>query len=156
MVEVFSEESLPVAAHSRLQGSGKFSTFDSHYPEPKVSVARFEVHHAKEQAKRIGPHVEKLIDELLSGEHPLRHLRRVQGILRLIKSHQVSGEALDYACSQGLIFKKTRLAYIRSCAVYFQQNGLKPKLVTPERPLESVHLRQLTFAEKEVCDAGSN
>lgn len=154
MVEVFSEESLPVAAHSRLQGLGKFSTFDSHYPEARVSVARFEIHHAREQARRIGPHVEKLIEELLSGEHPLRHLRRVQGILRLIKSHQVSGEALDYACSQGLIFKKARLAYIRSCAVYFQQNGLKPKLVTPERSPESVHLRQTEA--KEVIHAGSN
>lgn len=155
MVEVFSEESLPVAAHSRLAGLGRFSTFDSHYPEAKVSVARFEVHHAKEQAGRIGPHVEKLVAELLSGEHPLRHLRRVQGILRLIQSHQVSGEALDYACSQGTIFKKMRLAYIKACAIHFQQNGLKPKLVAPQRSLENVHLRQIE-TQKEVCDAGSN
>lgn len=155
MVEVFSEEGLPVAAHSRLAGLGRFSTFDSHYPEAKVSVARFEVHHAQEQARRIGPHVEKLVAELLSGEHPLRHLRRVQGMLRLIQSHQVSGEALDYACSQGMIFKKMRLAYIKACAIHFQQNGLKPKLVAPQRALENVHLRQ-PETQKEVCDAGSN
>lgn len=153
MVEVFSEESLPVAAHSRLSGLGRFSTFDSHYPEARVSVARFEVHHAKEQAGRVGPSVGKLVVELLSGEHPLRHLRRVQGILRLIQSHQVSVEALDYACSQAMIFRKMRLAYIKACAIHFQQNGLKPKLVAPQRTLENVHLRQ---TQKEVCDAGSN
>lgn len=160
MVEVFSEDSQPIAAHARLSGPGQFSTFDAHYPEAKVSVARFEVHHAKEQAKRIGPSVEKLTQDLLSGFYPLRHLRRVQGILRLIQSHQISGEALDYACSQGLLFKKTRLAYIRACAVYFDQNGLKPKLVTPERSPENVHLRKDIMSEtalsQEVCDAGSN
>jgi hypothetical protein len=70
-----------------------------------------------------------------------------------IRSHQVSAEALDYACAQGLLFNKTRLAYLKDCAVHFEQNGLKPKLVAPERPPESVHLRQMTFASQEVCDA---
>lgn len=155
MVEVFSEEGQPLSVHGRLQGIGKFSTFDSHYPEAKVSVARFEVHHAKEQAKRIGTHVEKLVEDLLSGDHPLRHLRRVQGILRLIKSHQVSGEALDYACSQGRVFRKTRLAYIKSCAVYFQNQGLRPRLLAPERSPESVHLRQTNAVAREVEENGS-
>jgi hypothetical protein len=85
-VEVFSEDSQPVAAHSRLTGLGKFSTYDSHYPEKKLSVARFEVHHAKEQAKKLGPEVQKLVDKLFATDHPLRHLRRVQGILRLAKA----------------------------------------------------------------------
>lgn len=150
MVEVFDEESRPVAAHSKLQGMGKFSTLDAHYPEAKVSVARFEVHHAKDCAKRIGEHASILIGALLSGDYPLRYLRRVQGILRLIRSHQVSPEALDYACSRGLIFNKTRLAYIRDCAVHFQRNGIKPKLVTPQRSPEEVHLRQ---TEQEASHA---
>ncbi len=156
MVEVFSEDAQPIAAHARLYGIGRFSTVDAHYPEAKVSVARFEVHHAKECAQRIGPNVEKLTEELLSGDHPLRHLRRVQGILRLIKSHQVTGEALDYACSRALIYKKTRLAYIKQAALFFAANGTKPKLLTPERPPGSVHLRQseqTNQTEKEVLHA---
>lgn len=153
MIEVFDGDCQPIAAHARLYGHGKFSTFDAHYPEARVSVARFEVHHAKEQARRIGSNVEKLINMLLSGEHPLRHLRRAQGIIRLVKSNQVSGKALDYACAQGLAFRKTRLAYLKSCAMHFERNGLKPKLLTPERPPESAHLGQLTFASQEVCDA---
>jgi len=53
-------------------------------------VARFEVHHAQHHAKQLGPHVEKLVDELFSGSHPLRHLRRVQGILRLAKRYPIT------------------------------------------------------------------
>lgn len=151
MIEIFDEESQPITAHSRLGGYGKFATLDAHYPEAKVSVARFEIHHAKDQAKRIGPNVEKLIDILLSGEYPLRFLRRVQGILRLVKSHQISNDALDYACAQGLLFKKTKLSYIKACAMHFR-NGFKPRLVTPERPPDSAHLRKL-FENQEVCNA---
>src|SRR5262249_28729765 len=160
----------PLAAHSRLEGMGKFSTFDAHYPEAKVSVARFEVHHALTQAKKIGPHGEKLIGELLSGDYPLRHLRRVQGILRLGTSHPISAEALDYACSQALTFHKKRLAYIKACALHYQQNGRKPKLVTPERTPETLHLRGEALTEQaasrgrsqtdegrqEAAHAGSN
>lgn len=142
MIEVFNEDSQPIAVHGRLMGIGKFSTFDSHYPEKKLSVARFEVHHAQEQAKRLGPHVEKLVDHLLSGQHPLRHLRRVQGILRLSKSYPITPEALDHACQRALTFNKTRLAYIKDCALYFVTHGQRPTLLTPQRQADTVHLHQ--------------
>jgi transposase len=144
LIEVFNEDSQPIAAHGRLTGLGKFSTFDSHYPQAKLSVARFEVHHAQEQAKRLGPAVEKLVQKLLSGQHPLRHLRRVQGILRLAKSHPITAEALDHACQRALIFGKTRLAYIKDCALYFVTHGQRPTLLTPRRQPDSIHLHQLS------------
>ena len=62
MVEVFSEDSQSVSAHGRLTGVGKFSTYDSHYPEHKLSVARFEVRHAQDQAHKLGTAVEKLVE----------------------------------------------------------------------------------------------
>ena len=142
MVEVFNEDSQPITAHGRVTGVGKFSTFDSHYPEHKLSVARFEVRHAKEQATRLGPHVEKLVDQLLSGEHPLRHLRRVQGILRLSKSYPLTPEAVNHACQRALTFNKTRLAYIKDCALYFVTHGQRPTLLTPQRQADTVHLHQ--------------
>jgi transposase len=142
MIEVFNEDSQPIAAHGRLTGLGKFSTFDSHYPEAKLSVARFEVRHAQEQAKRLGPHVEKLVDQLLSGQHPLRHLRRVQGILRLSKSYPITPEALDHASQRALAFNKTRLAYIKDCALYFVTHGQRPTLLTPQRQADTIHLHQ--------------
>ena len=144
MVEVFSEDSQPIAAHSRLSGVGKFSTYDSHYPEKKLSVARFEVHHAIEQASKLGPHVEKLVDKLLSTDYPLRHLRRVQGILRLAKRYPITPEALDHACQRALFFNKTRLAYIKDCALYFVSHGQRPTLLAPSRQPDLIHLHQLS------------
>ena len=150
MVEVFSEDSQPVAAHSRLGGVGQFSTFDIHYPEKKLSVARFEVHHAKEQAQKLGPQVQKLVEELFANDHPLRHLRRVQGILRLAKRYPVTLEALNHACAQALLFNKTRLSYIKDCALYFVRHGQRPTLVAPRRQPDTLHLHQLAAeAEKE-------
>jgi hypothetical protein len=107
-------------------------------------VARFEVRHGKEQAKKLGPNVEKLLEQLFSTDHPLRHLRRVQGILRLVKSHPITAQALDYACQRAMVFNKTRLAYIKDCALYFVHNRQRPTLTAPQRKPETVHLHQLT------------
>jgi len=143
MVEVFSEDSQAVSAHSRLFGVGKFSTYDAHYPEQKLSVARFEVRHAQDQAQKLGAHVEKLVGQLLSTEYPLRHLRRVQGILRLAQRHPFTAEALDHACQKALCFNKTRLSYIKDCALYFVAHGHRPTLSVPQRKADTVHLYQL-------------
>ena len=105
-------------------------------------MARFEVRHAEEQAKKLGPHVEQLVGELFSGQHPLRHLRRVQGILRLSKRYPITAEALDHACQRALTFNKKRLAYIKDCALYFVSHGQRPTLVTPQRKPDTVHLHQ--------------
>lgn len=142
IVEVFSEESLSLTAHLRLRGIGQFSTYDCHYPQAKLAVARFEVRHAQEQAKKLGPHVEQLVGELLSGQHPLRHLRRVQGILRLAKRYPITPEALDHACQRALSFNKKRLAYIKDCALYFVSHGQRPTLMAPQRKPDTVHLHQ--------------
>ena len=150
MVEVFSEDSQPVAAHSRLSGIGQFSTFEIHYPEQKLSVARFEVHHAKAQAQKLGPQVQKLVEKLFATDHPLRHLRRVQGILRLAKRYPITLEALNHACAQALLFNKTRLSYIKDCALYFLSHGQRPTLIAPRRQADTIHLHQLApEAEKE-------
>lgn len=140
MVEIFNEDCQPLAAHGRLHGIGKFSTFDSHYPEHKLSVARFEVRHGQQQAKKLGPNVEKLVDELFANDHPLRHLRRVQGILRLAKSHPITPQALDHACQQAMTFNKPRLSYIKDCALYFATHGQRPTLTVPNRKADCVHL----------------
>ena len=142
MVEVFSEDSQPLTAHTRLMGIGQFSTYDFHYPEKKLAVARFEIHHALAQAKKLGPHVEKLVSELLSAQHPLRHLRRVQGILRLSKRYPITPEALEHACQRAMVFNKTRLAYIKDCALYFVTHGQRPTLAAPQRKPDTVHLHQ--------------
>ena len=102
------------------------------------------------------PHVEKLVDQLLSGHHPLRHLRRVQGILRLSKRYPITPQALDHACQRALSFNKTRLAYIKDCALYFVAHGQRPTLLTPQRKPDCVHLHQYAAnsgADSELSSA---
>ncbi len=142
MVEVFNEDSQSLTAHTRVRGIGQFSTYDFHYPEKKLAVARFEIHHALAQAKQLGPPVEQLVEQLFCGSHPLRHLRRVQGILRLAKRYPITPEALDHACQRAMSFNKTRLSYIKDCALYFVAHGQRPTLLTPQRKLDCVHLHQ--------------
>jgi hypothetical protein len=48
--------------------------------------------------------------------------------------------ALDHACHKALTFRKTRLAYVKACALYFIAHGHRPHMVSPQRPLESLHL----------------
>ena len=152
MVEVFTEDSLAVTAHLRLRGIGQFSTYDFHYPQAKLAVARFEIRHAQEQAKTLGPNVHKLVDELCAGERPLRHLRRVQGILRLAKRYPITADALDHACQRALTFNKKRLAYVKDCALYFVSHGQRPTLVAPQRKPDTVHLHQYALSTAAELD----
>jgi transposase len=140
LVEVFNNDGQSLAAHARLKSPGKFSTDDRHYPDEKLSIQRFEVRVALRDAERIGPQTLKLIESLLVTTHPLRHLRRVQGVLRLYQSGKFSRDSVEYASGQALNFRKPRLAYIRSCAEYFMAHGARPVLVKPSRSPDEVFL----------------
>lgn len=140
LVEIFNEDREPLAVHMRLNGKVRVSTQEDHYPEKKLSLTKFEVRHAKNEATRIGPKTKAVIDELLDQEYPLRYLRRVQGILRLVQSGQVSRESLEYACMQGLTFRKLHYDYIKSTAKFYQINGNRPVAVAPLREPTEVHL----------------
>lgn len=153
MIEVFDQDLNPLCAHLRLYGSDLKRTENAHYPEEKVAVANFSVKQALFDAKRIGPETEKLTKSLLENAHPLLHLRRVQGILRLFQSKQVSRDAMEHACKMGFTFNKTRYNYIKSTAIYFDRSGMKPSLVraAPVRDVGTVYLQQsLQQTEEEL------
>src|SRR5271170_4026761 len=103
MVEVYDEENAAIAVHSRLYGNDRVVTLESHYPEEKVGIARFEIKHAKAQAEKIGPETLKLVEELINHDFPLKYLRRIQGIVRLFHSGRVTRLSLEYACRQALV-----------------------------------------------------
>lgn len=140
LVEVFGGNHEPLAAHGRLKGVGQFSTDERHYPEEKLSLARFDVCMALREAERIGPQTQKVVHQLVHGGHPLRFLRRVQGILRLKKSPQINSEALEYGAGMALKFRKLRLGYIKSCAEHYAANGNRPTSVSPRRDRTEVFL----------------
>lgn len=142
LVEVFGDDTDLLATHGRLVGMGKMSTQEAHYPEKKLGIRRFEIQAARNEAERIGPATTKLVEALVAGDYPLKHLRRIQGILRLHSSRHVSTEALEYACEQAAKFARPRLNYVKACAEHFNANGGKPRLIRPERQAGDVYLHE--------------
>lgn len=142
LVEIFGGDLASIATHIRLQGKrGQYATNDKHYPDEQVGVARYEVKHGKKQAQKIGPKTKELVDDLLSGPHPLRFLRRVQGILRLYTSGRVGRDSMEYAARQSLSFDRKNFGYFQSCALHFEANGAKPVVQAPKRDLQTVYLK---------------
>ena len=145
LVEIFADEA-PIATHVRQSGTGKMSTHEAHYPEKKLGIKRFEVQAARRHAADVGPRTVELVELLVAGDYPLKHLRRIQGILRLLSSRHVTVPALEYGCEMALRFQKPRLQYIKSCAEHFEANGTKLKLVKPERAQGVLYLHEATAA----------
>ena len=141
-VEIYNEDHEQIAIHAKKQGIGLFSTYDAHYPEQKIIAARFDILALKKEASKIGPETQAVIDDLLSGNSPLRYLRRAQGIVRLAKSTPAS--AIEYGCKQARLFGRLRLKYITDCATRFHKNGARPVLVktAPQRDPDQLCLHE--------------
>jgi transposase len=142
LVEIFSEDTEMIAVHPRLFGQDRVSTLDAHYPCEKVAVARFEIKSALLSAKKIGPLTSELVTTLVEGTHPLKYLRRVQGILRLYQSGSVKKESLEYACDQAMKFNKKSFHYVKQAALFVENGGTRPRLVTPVRNASDLYLHQ--------------
>jgi hypothetical protein len=139
-IEIFSDQAEPIAVHVRLKAEHRVSTDDTHYPPAKIAVARFEVKSAHQQAEKIGPNTTLLVQDLLSGNQPLKYLRRVQGILRLTQT--VSAEALEFAADKAVLFNKKHYAYVLHTAQFFQAGGKRLRSVPPVRKQDEVYLHQ--------------
>lgn len=83
LVEAFVDGE-SVATHPRQKGVGNVITNEQHYPEGRREVQSFHVQSALSEARTVGPYTEELVLMLTTCKHPLRYLRRVQGILRVI------------------------------------------------------------------------
>jgi hypothetical protein len=153
LISIFDRDLNPVAAHARLLGREIYSTDPKHYPEEKLAVVGFSVQQALRQAERVGPETKRLVSHLLNGPHPLKHLRRVQGILRLSSSGRVSREGLEHASKMGMTYGKPQYGYIQSAAEYFDKNGNRPSVVrtAPKREASSMYLHN-SFESEEVHD----
>lgn len=142
MIEVFEQSNgAQITAHIKASGIGKHSRYDWHYPAEKVQQARFEVQHAKAQAKKIGTRTVEAVEKLFEGTWPLRGLRRAQGILRLCQGGKYSCEAVEHGSDMALKFNKLRVEYIKSCAAHFDRHGAPgPAAATPPRDPQTLFL----------------
>jgi transposase len=132
LVEAFFEGE-PIATHPRGSGKNHAVTCEQHYPEAKRGLHSFHVQAAESEASRIGPETETLVRKLTEGSHPLRYLRRIQGILRLYQRKGVSRETAEYASKMALSFRRLRFAYIQGCVEHHQANGNGLAVVAPPR-----------------------
>lgn len=152
-VEIFTaDQSEAIATHSIPPKPGQRSTNEAHYPSEKLQAAGFEVKAATKWANSIGPSTAALIDKLLSPPHPLKNLRRVQGILALSK--KVSAQAMEYAAELALKHHKNSYFYFKSSAQFFHATG-NPKLriiqsTAPNRNLDEIFINQTNlFSRKD-------
>jgi hypothetical protein len=89
-----------VAFHRRANYPGTFITDKRHYPPSHLAYAEATPKYLRDKAAKIGPYTSKLIHQLLSGDAPLKYLRRAQGIIRLEAKH--GRDALEQAAAQAL------------------------------------------------------
>lgn len=85
-VEGYSEGQ-QISIHSRASGVGRFKTKKEHYPPGHQAYSEQTPQYLLEEAEKIGPQTREFVKALLLEAHPLRHIRRLQGVLRLSKSY---------------------------------------------------------------------
>jgi transposase len=132
LVEAFVDGE-SVATHPRQKGAGNVVTNEQHYPDGKREAQSFHVQSALAEARVIGPYTEELVVALTTCTHPLRYLRRVQGILRVYRTDGVTLEAAEYASKMALGFKRLRVDYVKGCVEHFIAHGARPSAVMPRR-----------------------
>jgi transposase len=111
IVEIY-HNSERVALHSRRKAGaeGNYTTNNNHYPPGHQAYGETTPTQIREHATRIGVQTLQLIDSLMSGPHPLRYLRRAQGILGLSKKY--GAENLEKACKKANTFAQTHFYWI--------------------------------------------
>jgi hypothetical protein len=143
LIEIYdSQNQQLLTSHSKLDGKFKTSTNNDHYPEQKNATARFEIKYAQNEANKIGPNTKQLVEQLFNSPAPLRHLRRVQGILRLASKKTVSNEAIEHATKMAMTFNKPTFPYISATAHHFEKHGKRSKFVAPIRDQTELYLHQ--------------
>ena len=149
MVEVFEGENYEsIAIHVKMKGRGEFSTIDSHYPESKIITNRLDILSLKREAERASPEFSRVVCHLLDSSHPLRFFRRIQGLLRLSKTH--SRDAMIYACTQAFTFNRFDYNFIQNLARRYEQQGGRVVGLSsvPARDLSAVFLKAVKTEEE--------
>jgi hypothetical protein len=104
-----------VAFHGRARSDGQFVTDSNHYPPEHQAYAETTPNEVRSYADKIGPETSALVQRLLSGSAPLKHLRRSQGIVGLAKKY--GRENLEKAAKKANLFNQS--------SIYFLENILK-------------------------------
>lgn len=139
LLSIYSQGGEHIVTHARSPKQHSTIIDEKHLPPWTLQNSRVELKRCLAQAELIGPNTTMLFESWFSESHPLRYLRRAQGVCRLRKD-SLSNEAIEYAVAQAITFKKHRISFIRDCAKSFS-NRPQPKLSSlPTRESGSTHL----------------
>jgi hypothetical protein len=122
-VEIYHENNR-VAFHGRSKTTHKFITDSKHYPPGHQAYAEEDVIKLKSWAVSVGVETSKLIEELFSGPYPLKHFRRIQGILAL--STKYSKVKLESAATVANKYDQKNIQYLER-VIKNNQQGVQPK-----------------------------
>ncbi len=127
-----------VAFHARHKHEGsKFITSPKHYPPGHEAYHETTPQYVRDQAQKVGPQTAKLIETLMSGPHPLKYLRRAQGIVRL--AHRYGHQSMELAARQANGFGVTSYQFIERLLKNGKAKIIKTK--APKRELSNPLLR---------------
>ena len=130
-----------IASHSSCKGTYHYSTNSLHYPEKKYVDTSYHLEQIKLKSQQIGPHVYDLVEGLIrQAKHPLKVLRKVQGIIRL--GEKFSKEALDYACKMAIDFERTNYDNIKRFAGHYRKPKEDILKKTPTREEQYTYYQQ--------------
>jgi len=89
-----------IKTHLLRTGQRRYTDPDD-YPPQKVAFLQRTPVWCRRRAGELGPSVAAIVDELLSGPHPLSCLRQAQGIIRLADTYAAND--IDAACQRALV-----------------------------------------------------
>jgi len=115
------------AMSARPCGCGRADPTD--YPDAAKAFLFAHPTHCRERARELGPHVERLVSEVLS-THALRHLRKAQAVLRLADKYGAA--RVDAACAHLLAFESSD---VRRLTRILEQGVVQPAPASADAPL---------------------
>jgi hypothetical protein len=128
-VRIYDEWEL-VAQHVAAKAAGTRRTDPTHLPAEQRAYFEQSPAWCRRVAADIGPHVAKMVEDLLA-ERPSDRLPTVQGILKLRRKY--SNARLDRACQRALLFGEMKYRTVRNIL----ENGLDAQPmpgIEPESP----------------------
>lgn len=134
-----------LATHVR-QARFKHSIKSEHLPAAKTQLATFDVRKVKKFAELVGPNTTAYVEWQFESEldHPLRALRRLQGLVRFYETKNPDKQAMEYAAKQAAQFRRKDLKYFQNCATAFDGTGARMHLVKPPiREMANIHVRSI-------------
>lgn len=137
-VEIYSENER-VAVHARYKTNAKFITDTSHYPPAQAAYAEQDIQKLLKQALTVGSETLNLIEGLLKESHPLRHLRRIQGIVAL--GWKYNNELLEEACREANRFNNRNVQYLERVIKMRKGVKRKPEAIGITARAHNPHLR---------------